>query len=251
MPAPAITLDHITTLYRTHSDDLTRVREHMRHHHNPDHTPQLDDIEAEITYLLLRHHTPRNVVQIGTHQGWATTWILHALHDNGTGHLHTFDTTDHAAAHVPPHLARDRWTHTQGDVRAKAARIPADTDYLFIDATRNGWFARWYLHHLLPALPPHIPVSVHDVFHQRYALPFTEGALLLTWLTNNTTSYFTASAARAPHTHQALRRTRALLGMDTPIHPGHHNPMVFFHLPERPRPGHPTRPPARSTPVHG
>ncbi|PWV55105.1 MULTISPECIES: class I SAM-dependent methyltransferase [Nocardiopsis] len=237
---PTIDLDLITTLYTTHRDDLARVRDQQRQHYadaDPAMTPQLDDLEAEITYLLLRHHRPANVVEIGTYYGWSTSWILSALRDNGTGHLHSFDIVDHATTHVPHTLADDRWTFTKGDVRAKITHIPSSTDYLFIDAAHNGWFARWYIHHLLPTLPAHIPVSVHDVFHQRYALPFTEGAVVLKWLANNTTNYFTASAARAPHHHQALTDLKTELGLDTPVRDSAHNPMIFFHLPERPRPG--------------
>lgn len=235
----AIDLDLITHLYRTHRHDLARVRDQQRRHHqqaDPTMTPQLDDLEAEITYLLLRHHRPDNVVEIGTYYGWSTTWILSALRDNGTGHLHSFDIVDHATRHVPQDLAQDRWTFTQGDVRAKVTHMPAHTDYLFLDAAHNGWFARWYIHHLLPTLPAHIPISVHDVFHQRYALPFTEGAVVLKWLADNTTDYFTASAARAPHHHRALADLKEELDLHTPVHESTHNPMIFFRLPERPRP---------------
>jgi predicted O-methyltransferase YrrM len=229
----AIDLAHISELYRTHRDDLARVRESMRTHQHaaaPTMTPQLDDLEAEITYLLLREHTPATVVEIGTYHGWSTTWILHALHDNGTGHLHSFDIIDHAPQHVPDHLT-DRWTFTQGDVRAKTDLIPPDTDHLFIDAAHNGWFARWYLTHLLPTLRPGTCVSVHDVFHQRHALPFTEGAVVLKWLTTHTTSFFTASAARAPHHHQALTDLKKELGLAEPVRTGHRNPMIYFRLP--------------------
>jgi hypothetical protein len=134
----AIDLDLITTLYRTHRDDLAQVRDQQRKLHadaDPAMTPQLDDLEAEITYLLLRHHQPANVVEIGTYYGWSTSWILSALRDNGTGHLHSFDIVDHATTHVPEHLSADRWTFTKGDVRAKITHIPTNTDYLFIDAS--------------------------------------------------------------------------------------------------------------------
>ncbi|GAB2486403.1 class I SAM-dependent methyltransferase [Nocardiopsis aegyptia] len=227
----AIDLAHISELYRTHRDDLARVRTHMRtHQHHTATTPRLDDLEAEITYLLLRHNTPATVLQIGTGHGWSTTWILHALHDNDTGHLHSFDTQDHTPHHIPHHLT-GRWTFTHGDVRTRTDHIPTHTDHLFIDAAHHGLFARWYLHHLLPALPPGIPVSIHDVFHQRHALPFTEGAVVLKWLTTHTTSFFTASAARAPHHHQALTDLKKELGLTEPVRTGHRNPTIYFRLP--------------------
>ncbi|MFV2196440.1 class I SAM-dependent methyltransferase [Nocardiopsis sp. LOL_012] len=231
----ATTLDHILDLYRTHRDDLARLRQAQRHHHrtaDPAMTPQLDDIEAEITYLLIRHHTPRNVVEIGTYYGWSTTWILAALRDNGTGHLHSFDIVDHAPRHVPHDLAATRWTFTKGDVRTNTHLLPSPTDYLFIDAAHNGRFARWYTRDLLPTLAPRTPVSVHDVFHQRHTLPFTEGAVVLNWLTAHTTDYFTASAARAPHHHQAITDLKKELGLHTPVHTPGRNPMIYFHTPQ-------------------
>lgn len=250
--APTIDLDHITHLYRTYRDDLAHVRHQMRNHlaqTEPTMTPQLDDIEAEITYLLLRRHAPAHTVEIGTYYGWSTSWILSALRDNGTGHLHSFDIVDHAPDHVPEELTHNRWTFTKGDVRAKITHIPRNTDYLFIDAAHNGWFARWYIHHLLPTLPAHIPISVHDVFHQRHALPFTEGAVILKWLDNNTTNHFTASAARSPHTHQKLTELKKELDLAEPIHTAQHNPMIFFHMPANPRPGAHI-PPQRPTPTN-
>src|SRR5262249_18744572 len=41
--------------------------------------PALDDIEAEITYLLLRETRPCHVVEISPRGGWSTSWILAAL----------------------------------------------------------------------------------------------------------------------------------------------------------------------------
>lgn len=258
MKAKELNLEYIIELYEKYRDDLENVRDDQRAFHQAKGsaiTPQLDDLEAEITYLLLREHQPRNVIEIGTFYGWSTTWILSALRDNGHGRLISFDIVDHVLTHVPPALAKNRWTFTKGDVRGKIARIPQETDYLFMDAAHNGWFARWYISHLFPRLRPHIPVSVHDVFHQRYALPFTEGAVVLKWLSNNNTDFFTASPARAPRTHHALHQTKKQLDLDTPIRHNTNNPMIFFRLPQRPRPGtaiaprhqhaQPGRPPTR------
>ena len=79
----AITTDLVTDLYREHRADLARVRhEQLRlRRDDPAMKAQLDDIEAEITYLLLRHARPETVVEIGTFHGWSTTWILRALRD--------------------------------------------------------------------------------------------------------------------------------------------------------------------------
>ncbi|MGW2522381.1 class I SAM-dependent methyltransferase [Streptomyces sp. NPDC001617] len=170
-----IDIDHIVGLYRTYAHDLDRVREQQRGLLAPTTSlkAQLDDIEAEITYLLLREARLETVVEIGTFHGWSTTWILQALKDNGTGHLYSYDIVDHVARNVPEQLSTGRWTFTQGDARENLEKIPDTADFLFIDAAHSASFARWYIQHLLPRMRPGIPVCVHDVFHGRRPLPFT------------------------------------------------------------------------------
>jgi len=66
-----ITTDLVTDLYREHRADLDRVRHEQRRLRRNDTAmkAQLDDIEAEITYLLLRHARPETVIEIGTFHG--------------------------------------------------------------------------------------------------------------------------------------------------------------------------------------
>jgi predicted O-methyltransferase YrrM len=194
---------------------------------NPSLRAQLDDIEAEITYLLIREFRPAAVVEIGCLHGWSTSWILRALSDNGGGRLHSFDMNDTVTRMVPPALADGRWTFVGGDVRRHRARLPADIDYLFIDAAHSARFARWYIRNLFPVLAPGTPVSVHDVFHRSRPLPFTEGSVLLNWLRRDDHGYFTASPARARPVYERLRRLRAEIGI-ADIRAGTRNPMLFF-----------------------
>ncbi|MGC9668799.1 class I SAM-dependent methyltransferase [Planosporangium sp. 12N6] len=232
-PVTVPDLVQVEQLYRKYAADLAEVRDAQRRflRANPDVVAQLDDLEAEITYLLLRERRPETVVEIGTFHGWSTTWILRALHDNGVGHLYSYDLVDHAMHAVPRALAGDRWTFVRGDVRAASA-MPADrTGYLFVDAAHSGRFARWYLARLFPRVPAGTPVSVHDVFHGRRPLPFTEGAVLLRWLADRSLGYLTASPARAPEVHRQLVEVRRELGLVEPVHTGRDNPMVFFTLP--------------------
>ncbi|MFD3498747.1 class I SAM-dependent methyltransferase [Streptomyces sp. NPDC058678] len=164
-----IDLDHIRRLYGTYAEDLDRARESQRALLAPPTSmkAQLDDIEAEITYLLLREARPHTVVEIGTFHGWSTTWILRALRDNGTGHLHSYDIVDHVVREVPGELSEGHWTFTQGDARENLEKIPDTADFLFIDATHSASFARWYIRESFPRMRPGIPVCVHDVFHGR------------------------------------------------------------------------------------
>lgn len=227
-----INFDYVSHLYRTYASDLEQVREQQRKLLTPPASmkAQLDDIEAEITYLLLRDSRPETVVEIGTFHGWSTTWILRALHDNGTGHLHSYDITDNVLRNVPEPLSQGRWTFTQGDARENLEKFPETTDFLFIDAAHSARFARWYIQHLFPRMTPGIPVCVHDVFHGRLALPFTEGAVVLRWLAEQENSYFTASRAREPKTHERLKDTKRALTLDHPVRDSSDNPMIFFRL---------------------
>ncbi|MBC8090348.1 MAG: class I SAM-dependent methyltransferase [Pseudonocardia sp.] len=227
-----IDLDLVAALYRTHADDLARVVEQQRRFREalPSVTPQLDDLEAEITYLLLRDTRPEQVMELGTFHGWSTTWILSALRDNGTGHLRSFDRIDHVVRTVPADLAAERWTFVHGPVQERLVDVPRDAGYLFVDAAHSGRFARWYLQHLFPLVPAGIPVSVHDVFHGRRARPFSEGAAVLRWLQARGVAWFTPSRKRAPSAFAELIALRTELGL-TGARGTVANPMLWFTMP--------------------
>lgn len=166
----SITVEHISSLYAKYQDDLRVVRDAQRKFlkdRGKSMKAQLDDYEAEMTYLLLRDLRPEIVVEVGTFYGWSTMWILSALRDNGSGHLHSFDIVDNVVRNVPSELSADRWTFTKGDIQQHPEKVPAETDYLFIDADHGSRFAHWYIENLFPAVPPRTPTSVHDVFHGR------------------------------------------------------------------------------------
>lgn len=230
--------EFLADLYRTHADALTAVIAQQRRWlaaHRGTVVPQLDDVEAELTYLLLRHHRPAHVVEIGTFHGWSTTWLLSALRDNAAagapgGHLHSFDRVDRVRRAVPTDLADDRWTFHHGDLRDTVERVPPDTGYLFVDADHGRRFARWYLEHLFPRVASGTPVSVHDVFHLRRARPFTEGAEVLRWLDRRGAGWFTAARPAARDVLRALDAVRAELGV-TGARGTTRNPMIFFEMP--------------------
>lgn len=233
----AVDVAFAAELYRTFAEDLRAVIAAQRvflDDHRTDRrgrvTPQLDDVEAELTYLALRAHRPATVVELGTFHGWSTTWILSALRDNGAGHLHSFDRTDHARRTVPAALAADRWTFVTGDIATTLPAVPADVGYLFVDADHGRRFARWYLAHLFPRVAAGTPVSVHDVFHGRRERPWSEGAEVLRWLAAHDTPWFTAARRRAPDVLARLDAVRAELGL-TGARGTTVNPMIFFRRP--------------------
>lgn len=231
-------LEFLSDLYRTHADDLRAVIDRQAAFlaaHRGTVVPQLDDVEAELTYLLLRHHRPAHVVEIGTFWGWSTTWILSALRDNDRvhppgGHLHSFDRVDHVRRTVPDALAEGRWTFHAGDLRDTVGRVPDGTGYLFVDADHGHRFARWYLDNLFPRIAPGTPTSVHDVFHLPWARPFTEGAAVLRWLRERDASWFTAARTAGRADLAALDAVREELGI-TGARGTTRNPMIFFDMP--------------------
>lgn len=224
-------LEFLAGLYRTHADDLATVIDQQRALlAGGTITPQLDDVEAELTYLLLRHHRPSQVVEVGTYYGWSTTWILSALRDNGAGHLQSFDLVDHVCGTVPEELSAGRWTFHRGDLRETVEKVPAGTGYLFVDADHGRRFARWYLEHLFGRIATGTPTSAHDVFHLPRARPFTEGAEVLRHLGRSGTGWFTPSRAAAPRNLRALDAVRAELGI-TGARGTSRNPMIFFSMP--------------------
>jgi predicted O-methyltransferase YrrM len=223
----------VADLYRRFADQLRKVRNEQRDFlraRRPGMRPKLDDIEAEITYLLLREFRPAQVTEIGTYHGWSTTWILRALRDNGTGRLLSFDLIDNAVREVPAELAATRWEFRHADARNAQTDWMRSTDYLFIDAAHGGRFAKWYIENVFPHVVPGVPVSVHDVFHGRRPLPFTEGAQVIRSLDNQGISYFTAARKRRPDSYARLVALRDELGLVPPIHDSGDNPMIFFRL---------------------
>ncbi|MFD9815594.1 class I SAM-dependent methyltransferase [Streptomyces sp. NPDC059080] len=229
-----VSVDSLSKLYQKYENDLRAVRDGQRaflEQRGKSMKAQLDDLEAEITYLLLRDHRPERVVEIGTFYGWSTMWILSALRDNGAGHLYSFDIVDKVVRNVPAELSADRWTFTMGDVRQHPGKIPDDTDYLFIDADHGARFARWYTENLFPAVPAGIPTSVHDVYHGRRPKPLSEGSVVIKWLAEHQVPYFTPSLAKAPEVMEQLTEVKRDLGLAEPVRNSTDNPMIFFRLP--------------------
>lgn len=234
---PPIDIRYASALYRTHRDTLAGARAAQRAllDAGDGAKAQLDDVEAELTYLLVRDRAPGAVVEFGALHGWSTTWILRALHDadrdGRRGELHSFDLIDRAARNVPADLADGRWTFHHGDVRGNLRELPDDIGYLFIDAAHTAGFARWYIERVFPLVQPGTPVSVHDVFHGRRPKPFSEGSVITAWLAERGVPYFTASAARAPEQYGRLMEVKRELGLDTPVRTPRRNPMIFFRMP--------------------
>ena len=267
-----VTLDHITSLYHRYAADLRAARQRQARlyaqrsdarlerfapyralaaglirlglpaHYKRRFRPKFDDLEAEITYLLVRERRPAAILEVAPYYGWSTTWLLQALRDNGTGTLHSYDLVDYSRWTVPPDLARGRWQFTQGDIRAFTQRLPPGIGYLFLDAAHTAEFAHWYLENLLPLIPSGTLVGIHDIFRPLELPVMAESLVVRDWLERRGISYFTAAPAAAGEAYQRLLTVKRELGLAHPIHDQSvKNPMVFFRSPATAQAGSPTR----------
>lgn len=214
--------------YRWASAALRRA--HLPAHYKRRFRPKFDDIEAEITYLLVRRFRPAVVLEVAPYYGWSTTWLLHALRDNGAGRLDSYDLVDYSRWTVPPALARGRWRFTQGDIRDFVDELPKGIGFLFLDAAHTVEFARWYLDNLFPRLAPGTIVGVHDIFRGHFA-PMPETAVLLEWLERRGVACITAAPGAGRDPYDRLVAVKRELGLTEPIHDSVKNPMAFFRLP--------------------
>jgi predicted O-methyltransferase YrrM len=241
-------VESVLSLYEKYRDDLKKVREEQQKRYMQIglsrriglklglykrrqnlFRPQLDDIEAEITYLRLRESKPGTVVEISPCKGWSTTWILCALRDNGHGRLYSYDLIDDSKKNVPASLSKNRWKFSKGDIKKNLHKLPEKIDYLFIDSDHSEEFAQWYVATLFPRLQKGTPVSVHDIFHTAEPDGFCgEGAVITSWLKKNKMDFFTAAPAWRKSNYNQIMKKKEELSLHTAIHPSQANSMFFF-----------------------
>jgi predicted O-methyltransferase YrrM len=191
--------------------------------------PQLDDIEAEVTYLLIREFRPKTIVEIAPSGGWSTSWILRALKDNDYGTLYSYDFNDTSKKTLPSDLTDDRWIFSKGKIQKRMHTLPQAFDYLFMDADHSASFTSWYVQHLFPRLKDGALVSVHDVFHKSQAgFPYEEGTIILQWLQQKKYQFMTFSPAKDRSAYNKIIEVKKELMIDEEIHPSQANPMIFF-----------------------
>ena len=191
--------------------------------------PQLDDVEAEITYLLIREFKPENIVEISPCGGWSTSWILNAIRDNNFGKLYSYDLIDDSVKIIPSDLSKDKWIFIKGDIKKNINRLPQIIDYIFIDSDHSTDFAHWYIKNIFPKLKIGTPISVHDVFHKSNPSSFDgEGGVIIDWLEQKGIKYFTASKRRDKKIYDKIMLVKRELGTEKRVHYSQVNPMIFF-----------------------
>ncbi len=225
----------VLALYKKYKNDLCSISECQKKFYVDGKqfglNPQLCDLEAEITYLRIREFRPKNVVEISPASGWSTSWILHALKDNGAGTLHSFDLTDACVKTIPSSLSSNRWEFYQGDVKQNLDKLSFPIDYLFIDSDHSASFAAWYIESLFPLLSKGGKVSAHDIVKYAYEPGWgEESRVLCNWLVETRISCFTASRALKDKGYDAVVDFKKRLDLKVSIHPSDYNSMIFFSL---------------------
>lgn len=231
---PAHYLDEVIMLYRDFLDDLRSVKRRQSSlvslASSIGLTPQLCDLEAEITYLRIRKYKPKVVVEISPASGWSTSWILHALKDNGEGVLHSYDLVDDSLRIIPKELSDGRWVFHQGDIREQKDILPLDVDYLFMDSDHSAQFGEWYIENLFPLFKKGTKVSVHDIVKLPHEPGYgLESEVLMHWLAKKNIDCFTASRLLPEKGYNTVALTRVKCQLSNLIS-SNYNSMIYFSL---------------------
>lgn len=126
--------------------------------------PQDDSTSYEekmILYEEIKKIKPNVVVETGTHRGLTTLYMLHALWENGKGHLHTADPFEWGAAgnfRKFPELER----HVTYYQKPGKDLVVEGIDFMFIDGFHEKHFVLEEIDALFPYLNPGAVVYFHD-----------------------------------------------------------------------------------------
>jgi len=119
--------------------------------------------DGKVLRLLAEAAGARNVVEIGTSNGYASIWFCLALRTTG-GKLTTFEIDARRAS-----LARENFkragvdklvTLIEGDAHEKVKMLKGPIDIVFIDADKDGYLD--YLNKLLPLVRPGGLILAHN-----------------------------------------------------------------------------------------
>jgi predicted O-methyltransferase YrrM len=120
--------------------------------------------DGRMLRLLTESLGARNVVEIGTSNGYSGLWFCLALEKTG-GRLTTFDIDEGrfelARANFKRAGMQDRVTQVLGDAHQEVSRLREPIDVLFIDADKEGYLD--YLTQLLPLVRPGGLILSHNM----------------------------------------------------------------------------------------
>jgi predicted O-methyltransferase YrrM len=120
--------------------------------------------DGRMLRLLVEAAGARNVVELGTSNGYSGLWFCLAL-SKTKGHLTTFDIDrgrfEMASANFKKAGAQGLVTQVLGDAHKEVARVKSPIDLLFIDADKQGYLD--YLTKLLPLVRPGGLIVAHNM----------------------------------------------------------------------------------------
>ncbi|KAK3242696.1 hypothetical protein CYMTET_47622 [Cymbomonas tetramitiformis] len=218
----------LAILYATYAADLMALRSKMKSWADQAKLHAgIGDLEAEVLYLRIRALKPKNVAELGFGQGLCTMYLLHALQDNGSGELTTFDIVDehNRAKDIDPSLKK-RWKLVIGDGRDNLPKY-GSFQYVHSDAEHSVSFAQWLVSkYLEPRIGQSIQVSFHDVFISGSKMNndpegiTPEGRVVLSWLAKHQKtmlevhSVFCIAQSAFTSDYDRVRQLRADAGLD-------------------------------------
>ena len=140
-------------------------------------------LDGRILRVLTESTNAKNVVEIGTSNGYSGIWFCLALRSTG-GKLITHDIDEGRAS-----LARENFkkagvdnivTQVMGDAHETVKNLKDPIDILFIDADKEGYLD--YLNKLLPLVRPGGLILSHNIdqLNQDYIIAITSNPILET-----------------------------------------------------------------------
>lgn len=120
--------------------------------------------DGRLLRLLAESLGARNIVEIGTSNGYSGLWQALALKATG-GKLTTFEIDPQRAAMARENFKKagveDIVTLVEGDAHEKAGQVEGPIDILFLDADKEGYLD--YLNQLLPKVRPGGLIIGHNI----------------------------------------------------------------------------------------
>jgi caffeoyl-CoA O-methyltransferase len=128
--------------------------------------------DGRLLRMLAESTGAKNVVEIGTFNGYSALWFCMALRTTG-GKIITHEISAKNAAMARENLAKagvaDMVTIVEGDAHETVAKLKGPIDILFIDADKPGYAD--YLKKLLPLVRPGGFVIAHNTTNTARQMP--------------------------------------------------------------------------------
>ena len=128
--------------------------------------------DGEFLHLMVKATRARQVLELGTSQGFSAIWMGLALEETG-GRLTTIEIDagrhNEARKNVSQAGLSQRITLIKGDAHVEIARLEGPFDFVFMDADKEGEMD--YFNKLNPKkLLPGAIIMVHNAIRQAYAM---------------------------------------------------------------------------------